>query len=741
MILNSIINRQLVGPKAGSNGPLFPLDTSLDRWRCTEHAIVGEHGDHIPPLSCAFSEEPGSGHIFAASSEEGKIRVYDTERSQQRSAVILEWLAHSNAVFDLAWMPGEAKLATASGDQTARLWDVHTRENLGSFKGHHCSLRSVAFSKHDKAMLCTGGRDGNIMLWDIRCTKKEGFYTAVKKIPNAHGHVLRSGLTGKRRGQVRGLAPSVDSQQSVTAVVFQDERMLISAGAVDGVVKMWDLRKYYSTPRCEPMPLHCFPYAGSSSRKHGYSSLVLDSTGSYLFATCMDDCIYMFSTVSLNTTPVSTFQGHRNASFYVKASLSPDDQYLLSGSSDSKAYIWKVHASRQPAVVMCGHAEEVTAVCWCPTDFSKIVTCSDDDTLRVWRMMGGPRQEESLATCSLEFADSTSHQACAMSPATPKPRSPALMPLPQHMSPRAAICASSTLPAMPSASSSESSIQSTIAFSASHQPTINSSILPQSQKIDGLDSLPVINASPGTLAHWLRIRSPQGSAVVWETSSTSLEVRAQRSIGSRRAKRRLQTSAGNVKTLDAGSGLGNLTYNDVDIPACKKIRPHEEESIVEEELRSSGEDVGFCDGTVWASRSSEDTCHTLEKPHDAHVCEVNVVEQDGCPSNELTSLSPSSASQSSITNSPSNLLQVHDLPTNKENVVTRSPTSNWLLQMGAKLKEDVLKRSPRGAVLQRSHLSKTRKPKEPSDSVGESATGSNLSPASMKKISSYFSKC
>lgn len=38
---------------------------------------------------------------------------------------------------------------TASGDQTARLWDVITGDLLGTFKGHQCSLKSVAFSKQE----------------------------------------------------------------------------------------------------------------------------------------------------------------------------------------------------------------------------------------------------------------------------------------------------------------------------------------------------------------------------------------------------------------------------------------------------------------------------------------------------------------------------------------------------------------------------------------------------------------
>lgn len=33
---------------------------------------------------------------------------------------------------------------TASGDQTARLWDVEKAETVSIFRGHTCSLKSVA---------------------------------------------------------------------------------------------------------------------------------------------------------------------------------------------------------------------------------------------------------------------------------------------------------------------------------------------------------------------------------------------------------------------------------------------------------------------------------------------------------------------------------------------------------------------------------------------------------------------
>ncbi|KAH0622721.1 hypothetical protein JD844_025263 [Phrynosoma platyrhinos] len=280
------------------------------------------------------------------------------------------------------------ELVTASGDQTAKLWDVRTDELLGVCKGHQCSLKSVAFSKFEKAVFCTGGRDGNIMVWDTRCNKKDGFYRQVKQISGAHNIIDKQTPSNlkKKKQNVRGLAPSVDFQQSVTVVLLQDEHTLISAGAVDGVIKIWDLRKNYTTYRQDLLPSRSFSYPGNSTRKLGYSSLVLDSTGTSLFANCTDDNIYMFNMSSLKTTPVSVFSGHQNSSFYVKSSISPDDQFLISGSSNQSAYIWKVSEPHLPPMMLHGHMQEVTTVAWCPSDFTKIATCSDDNTIKIWRL-------------------------------------------------------------------------------------------------------------------------------------------------------------------------------------------------------------------------------------------------------------------------------------------------------------------------------------------------------------------
>ena len=70
----------------------------------------------------------------------------------------------------------------------------------------------------------------------------------------------------------------------------------------------------------------------------------------------------------------------------MKTALSPDDRYLLSGSSDGNAYIWPVDLPVASPLALKGHVGEVSGVAWCPADFAKIVTLGDDNSMNFWRL-------------------------------------------------------------------------------------------------------------------------------------------------------------------------------------------------------------------------------------------------------------------------------------------------------------------------------------------------------------------
>uniref|UniRef100_A0A3Q2DPS2 Uncharacterized protein n=2 Tax=Cyprinodon variegatus TaxID=28743 RepID=A0A3Q2DPS2_CYPVA len=140
MFFRSIVDRG-VGRRRQNAFPAdpcsrIPLTSLLEGYQCVrhdEHISYGNTGDPVPPFGLAFSSAADMQNVLAAANEEGVVRIYDTE--SRENPLLKEWLAHENAVFDIAWVPGEPQLVTAAGDQMARLWDVKSGEPLGSFKG------------------------------------------------------------------------------------------------------------------------------------------------------------------------------------------------------------------------------------------------------------------------------------------------------------------------------------------------------------------------------------------------------------------------------------------------------------------------------------------------------------------------------------------------------------------------------------------------------------------------------
>ncbi|XP_040016492.2 denticleless protein homolog isoform X2 [Gasterosteus aculeatus] len=536
--------------------PRYPLSSLLGGFECVrhdEHISYGSLGDSVPPFGLAFSSG-NMQNVLAAANEEGIVRIYNTESREK--PLVKEWLAHENAVFDIAWVPGEPHLVTAAGDQMAKLWDVNSGELLGTFKGHLCSLKSVAFTPWEKAVFCTGARDGNIIVWDTRCSKKDGFYRPVKQISGAHNKAVTStpAKTKKRRSSTRGMAPSVGTQQSVTVVLFRDQNTLISSGAVDGVIKMWDLRKNYTAHRQEPVPLQAYPYPGSCMRMRlGYSGLVLDSTRSNVISNCTDDNIYMFNVSGMKTTPVAVFSGHENSSFYVKSSISPDDQFLASGSSDNNAYVWKISDPKHPPVMLQGHSEEVTSVAWCPTDFTKIASCSDDHTVRIWRL----HREMDGAQSSVGEANLVGWARGPKSPSRPSIRAettPAKIQRTESLgglaSPQLAACAPSGA-ALPLPSSTTSPVPSQEATAAAVRLRSPSSI----QQWLSSPS----RGSPGQVSPLgRRVLSPFPQSPASGPSPTE-----------RRAKRRLETGDGASAGCEGAEQCGCVTELH---PAAKRSR-------------------------------------------------------------------------------------------------------------------------------------------------------------------------
>src|SRR5262249_19776094 len=101
---------------------------------------------------------------------------------------------------------------SASYDRTVKLWDIETRTEVHTFRGHSNWVMSVAIEP-DGTRILSGGLDNTIRLWDTKT-----------------GEEIRAVQT-EIRGGIYGVAFSADGA-----------RVAAAGGAFDGMLKVWNAK-------------------------------------------------------------------------------------------------------------------------------------------------------------------------------------------------------------------------------------------------------------------------------------------------------------------------------------------------------------------------------------------------------------------------------------------------------------------------------------------------------------------
>ncbi|KAF4035762.1 WD domain G-beta repeat [Phytophthora infestans] len=386
----------------------------------------------LPIFQVAYAH---SKNLLAAVDEEGAVGVFNMAAGRRKG----RWMAHHNAVFDVIWTQDDTQVLTAAGDLEIRIWDVQTAGSSSStpvstLKGHEMSVKCVRQGPDKAHMFASGGRDGRLLLWDTRAPGKP-----VSCLENVHAEPTSSRTSSsnvnftspiqKRRRRTAAASSTSPSPRSVTCVEFTSTgNEVITAGAVDAVVKYWDLRRLSNernkTGAKLPIAIREISCSSREGARRGISSLTLHQRraggASRLLVNVVNDSIVVLDTQQART--ILRCSGHQASSFYCKTAFSPEGNFIAGASADGVVYLWdaRVDASydatipsfysglstqqRAPCYALKGHTNEVNGVAWSSQDSTQLASCSDDGTVRCWQVGGGHENSVESPRFELQIA-------------------------------------------------------------------------------------------------------------------------------------------------------------------------------------------------------------------------------------------------------------------------------------------------------------------------------------------------
>ena len=125
---------------------------------------------HNGPINLAEFSNDGSRIVTA--SDDHTARIWDATRCNSVQGdhlcgkLITTITGHQNRVVFAAFSPDDTRVATASGDGTARLWDTGSGDSLAVLRGHKNSVWSAAFSPDGRRIITTSW-DNTAHIWDV----------------------------------------------------------------------------------------------------------------------------------------------------------------------------------------------------------------------------------------------------------------------------------------------------------------------------------------------------------------------------------------------------------------------------------------------------------------------------------------------------------------------------------------------------------------------------------------------
>jgi WD40 repeat protein/ABC-type phosphate/phosphonate transport system ATPase subunit len=256
-------------------------------------------------------------------------------------------VGHEAGVDPVVFSPTGKLVATASEDETAKIWSVPDGRLITTLE-HDDEVTAAAFSPDVSGLLATGSGP-NVYLWNLENPAR----------PKAVGRPLPG-----------------DKEEAVVSLAFCPGQRLLISGEEGGHVRIWNLRD----------PTHAVligtPLIGNDD---AVDSVACSPRGP-LLAVAGTGMIKMWDlAVPDSPRPLQTLiAGHAESINAV--TYSPDGRTMVAAGDDGYVILWDVNGTHLTRIgpPLRAHGDPVTSVAFSPDDSQLFASASEDQTAQVW---------------------------------------------------------------------------------------------------------------------------------------------------------------------------------------------------------------------------------------------------------------------------------------------------------------------------------------------------------------------
>lgn len=374
------------------------------------------HREHTRFVNCVrFSPD---GNLLASVGQDKKGVFYDGKTGEKKHELSADG-AHGGGIYAVSWSSDSKRVLTASGDKTAKVWDVETGKVISThtfgketedqqlgciWQGeylismdlagrlHYLDLNNpskpiqtllghnkfVTSFSHDKAhnAIYTGSYDAVVVRWDLDTAATEAF--AGKGHTN---QIQKSRIAGD--DLVTAAMDNTVRFTSISSKTYSDDHKIVLDSPVQDVAVGNSSALAVAVTLGEIVLIRDKKVASKVAAAWSPKAVAISKDESEVLVGGEDNLIHVFSLSGNTLSEKSKVEGHRGPLTAIE--YSHDGNLFASADKNREIFVWDAKTKAQKIAGWVFHTARINSIAWSPSD-SHLASAALDQNIIIWNI-------------------------------------------------------------------------------------------------------------------------------------------------------------------------------------------------------------------------------------------------------------------------------------------------------------------------------------------------------------------